>query len=76
MPEREMLEREIHRLRQIIRADSYAQDSRSTTVADKVRGCMCLGVVSEADLFTILEAARWRPPPSALSLGVMGLNGN
>jgi hypothetical protein len=35
--EREKIEREIHQLRQIIRADAYALGSKSTPVADRVR---------------------------------------
>jgi hypothetical protein len=37
MIEREMLEREIHQLRQIIRADAFALVSKSTPVSDKAR---------------------------------------
>jgi hypothetical protein len=33
----EMLEREIHQLRQIIRADAYALASKSTPLADRAR---------------------------------------
>ena len=35
MPEREMLEREIHQLTQIIGSDAYALASRSTPGADR-----------------------------------------
>jgi hypothetical protein len=35
MIEREVLDREIHQLRQIIRADAYALASKSTPVADR-----------------------------------------
>jgi hypothetical protein len=37
MPEREMLEREIHQLRQIIRANAYALITKSTPIADMAR---------------------------------------
>jgi hypothetical protein len=37
MIEREVLEREIHQLRQIIRADAYALASKSTPLSDRVR---------------------------------------
>jgi hypothetical protein len=37
MTEREMLEREIHQLRQIIRANAYAVASKSTPMADRAR---------------------------------------
>ena len=37
MIEREKLEREIHQLRQIIKADAYALASKSTPIADRVR---------------------------------------
>jgi hypothetical protein len=37
MIEREVLEREIHQLRQIIRADAYALASKSTPIADRAR---------------------------------------
>jgi hypothetical protein len=37
MIEREVLEREIHQLRQIIRADAYALVSKSTPIADRAR---------------------------------------
>jgi hypothetical protein len=37
MPERAMLEREVHQLRQIIRADAFALGSRSTPSADRAR---------------------------------------
>ena len=37
MIEREVLEREIHQLRQVIRADAYALASKSTPIADRVR---------------------------------------
>ena len=37
MIEREMLEREIHQLCQIIRADAYALASKSTSIADRAR---------------------------------------
>jgi len=37
MIEREVLEREIHQLRQIIRADAYALASKSTPTADRAR---------------------------------------
>jgi hypothetical protein len=37
MIEREVLEREIHQLRQIIRADAYALISKSTPITDKAR---------------------------------------
>jgi hypothetical protein len=37
MTEREMLEREIHQLRQIIRADAYAVASKYTPMADRAR---------------------------------------
>ena len=37
MIEREVLEREIHQLRQIIGADAFALVSKSTPVADRVR---------------------------------------
>ena len=37
MTEREMLEREIHQLRQIIRSNAYAVVSKSTPMADRAR---------------------------------------
>jgi hypothetical protein len=37
MLEREKLEREVHQLRQIIRADAYALASKSTPIADSAR---------------------------------------
>jgi hypothetical protein len=37
MLEREKLEREVHQLRQIIRADAYALGSKSTPIADRAR---------------------------------------
>jgi hypothetical protein len=37
MIEREVLEREVHQLRQIIRADAYALGSKSTPVVDRGR---------------------------------------
>jgi len=37
MIEREVLEREIHRLRQIIRADAYSLASKSTPPLDRAR---------------------------------------
>jgi hypothetical protein len=37
MLEREKLEREVHQLRQIIRADAYALASKSTPIADRDR---------------------------------------
>ena len=37
MLEREKLEREVHQLRQIIRADAYALASKSTPIADRAR---------------------------------------
>jgi hypothetical protein len=37
MIKREVLEREIHQLRQIIRADAYALISKSTPITDKAR---------------------------------------
>jgi hypothetical protein len=37
MPEREMLEREVHQLHQIIRADAFALASQSTSIADRAR---------------------------------------
>ena len=37
MLEREKLEREVHQLRQIIRADAFALVSKSTPVADRAR---------------------------------------
>jgi hypothetical protein len=37
MLEREKLEREVHQLRQIIRADAYALGAKSTPIADRAR---------------------------------------
>jgi hypothetical protein len=37
MLEREMLEREVRQLRQIIRADAFALVSKSTPIADRAR---------------------------------------
>ena len=63
MLERENLEREVHQLRQIIRADAYALASKSTPIADKAR------LQKQIDIRTALWAGLLKQLSGASSLG-------
>jgi hypothetical protein len=69
MIERELLEREIHQLRQIIRADTYALASKSTPIGDRarlqkqiaIRTTMWVGLSKELSGDSSLGTARGGP---------------
>jgi hypothetical protein len=63
MPEREMLEREVHQLRQIVRADAFALVSKSTPIADSAR------LRKQIDIRTTLRSDLLKQLSGVLSLG-------
>jgi hypothetical protein len=63
MPEREMLEREVHQLRQIVRADAFALVSKSTPIADRAR------LRKQIDIRTALRSGLLKQLSGVSSLG-------
>ena len=63
MLEREMLEREIHQLRQIIGANAYALISKSTPIADRAR------LRTQIDIRTAMRSGLLKQLSGVLSLG-------
>jgi hypothetical protein len=63
MLERKKLEREIHQLRQIIRADAYALVTKSTPIADKAR------LLKQIDIRTAIWSGFLKQLSGASSLG-------
>ena len=63
MIKREVLEREIHQLRQIIRADAYALVTKSTPIADKAR------LLKQIDIRTAIWSGFLKQLSGASSLG-------
>jgi len=63
MIEREVLEREIHQLRQIIGANAYALISKSTSIADRAR------LRTQIDIRTAMRSGLLKQLSGVLSLG-------
>ena len=63
MPEREMLEREIHQLRQIIGANADALISKSTPIADRAR------LRTQIDIRTAMRSGLLKQLSGVSSLG-------
>jgi hypothetical protein len=70
MIEREKIEREIHQLRQIIRADAFALGSKSTRIADRaklqkqiaIRTTLSVGLLKQLSGASSLSTAELRGP--------------